>query len=60
MYASHVFLDLRVKVFGFWFQMIDLAKQGDEETINSWITVSKFFKFPMASICTMTPHTHIV
>lgn len=24
----------------FCFQMIDLAKEGDEETINSWITVS--------------------
>lgn len=24
----------------FSLQMIDLAKQGDEETINSWITVS--------------------
>ena len=23
--------------------MIDLAKQGDEETINSWITVSSLF-----------------
>ena len=52
-YASHIALDLRVKVFVFCFQMIDLAKQGDEETINSWITVSKFLKFPMASISTM-------
>ena len=23
--------------------MIDLAKQGDEETINSWITVNSLF-----------------
>jgi len=23
-------------------RMIDLAKEGDEETINSWITVSLF------------------
>ena len=31
---------LIVCFFHFLFKMIDLAKQGDEETINSWITVS--------------------